>query len=151
MAKLFPVLDIFRLVILHPEANVHYTVQDTSDLFLDCSMTYCHFKEKTIVNLLKKYVKLKQTAEGELIPIAVKLMAIRLAANCFSTVEGAKYMLLPQHIEQITDCIAEGLETEDSKMRLVSLSLSVAIRSLNSLQGVFNSDVQCQSVSFQDR
>jgi len=106
LAKVFVVLDIFRLLMLHPIANEYY-VQG---------------RDITLENVLKTYFKPQQPMA---IPSAVQLMMLRLITNIFATPLGIRYMIeKKENLSLTVEAILQGLHTEDPKKRLAGSSLA---------------------------
>lgn len=92
--KVFPALDILRIILLQTGANARFS----------------NVQNSFIIDLIKTYTKNA--------PRPAHLLTYRVAANMFSTLPGINYLLhTPEHLAVIIESVVSGLHTNDKIMR----------------------------------
>lgn len=104
--KQFVLLDVFRLLVLFPSISVLYTTS----------------QKDFINNLLEQYLHPKK--EG--IPVASKMMVLRLLCNLFGSKEGSNFVM-KDILESILEATVNAVQVEDPKIRTAGASLAFNI------------------------
>lgn len=92
--KVFPALDVLRLLLLNNTANAHFT----------------NVQNPLIIDSLKTHTKSS--------PRPAQLLAYRVAMNAFSAPSGINYLLhTPDHLYTTIESVVDGLHANDKVMR----------------------------------
>jgi len=101
-SHVFPVLDLFRLIMATSEIAVHYTTKN--------------------VNILKD-VMTKYGSNTDQIPRAARLMTVRLVANCFGTPAAAKTLVSPDHVDSVNQFFMNSINSDDKQAKTAAAVL----------------------------
>lgn len=101
--KQFVLLDVFRLITLFPSIATIYTTE----------------QKDFIKNLFDQYLNVKK--EG--VPVASKMMVLRLICNLFGSKEGIHH-IMKDLLEATLDAAVTSVQVEDQKIRTAAASLA---------------------------
>ena len=94
---MLPVLDLFRLVILHPAANSHYSQSQIIPALVSKALGPC----------------------TPPIPVTIKIVALRLATNMFTHSFGVQHLTSPDHSIKVVRAAISGLDVQNSACKVV--------------------------------